>query len=362
VNYSYPIPPNSLISRFRPVFSRLVNHQNATVLALPYTGRTSHLRFISTNIDLQKKLGLSPAKDQLIWIEIDRTDYSYSQFLKELSISLSKDAIPAEDDYLTALSIHQQIAKLTSKYHLILIITLNWKNTLGLPDIDRFLALLQKSATTFPLNYLFSIDTSVLHASNILHPSSAIFEKVFCFPTFSAVETVHSLKRIYLSRNLPPDTEIISRGFTATGGIAGFFHSYINLGGDFLRHPSLNPMLTLLKSEISHLESLPSGLITPPALKLLSKNQSTHIAFGKLTLSKSPTSQEINLLLLFQSKINTPVTREEIAVNLWGKLSEEKYSDWAIDKSIYRLRKLLVSNEFRLITVKNLGYQLTDFV
>jgi len=361
MDFTYPIPKNSLISRFKPTFSRLSRHQNATLVALPYTGRTSLLRFISTRSDTQRLLGLDPRADRLIWLEIDRTDYSYSHFLKELAFSLSPETIPAEDDYLTSLFIHRQVVQQSSKHHLMLVITLNWKIIAALPDIDRFLVLLQKSAGPHPLNYLFSLDTTVFRAATSLHPSSAIFEKLFYFPTFSPAETVQSLKRLYLSKNLPFDTKIISRGFATTGGIAGFFHSLVNLGPDFLHHPSLNEMLTRLKSEINLSPELLTQLVTPQATRLVSTT-STQITLGSLLLDHPPTAQEINLLRLFQTKLNSPVSRDTIAACLWGNLSSAKYSDWAIDKAISRLRHLIVSKDFRLVTVKNLGYQLTNFI
>lgn len=66
----------------------------------------------------------------------------------------------------------------------------------------------------------------------------------------------------------------------------------------------------------------------------------------------------LTLLLIKQRKI---VTRDELAKKLWGGGWEEKYSDWAIDKLAFRLRKKLtqlgLKNEL-LKTVKRKGFLL----
>jgi len=362
VDYTFPIPKNSLISRFSPIFSRLTQNQNSTIVALPYTGRTSLLRFISNSPDTQKLLGLNPDAHRLLFIDTDRTDYSYSQFLKELAFCLSPDSLPPSDDYLTSVFIHQQVKELSRSAHLVFIITLNWQTINSLSDIDRFLSLLTKSATPHSVNYLWSIDTAVLRQITHPHPSSTLLEKLFYFPAFSPAETTHSLKRLCLSKNLSPKSAVLSHAQVLTGGIAGFFHSLINLGPQFINHPSLNPVITLLKSEVTQSPDLISFLTTPATLQLLNQITPTHIPFGNLTLNQNPTAQEINLLKLFESKLNSPVSRDDVAQVLWGQAWQQKYSDWALDKAVSRLRKLIIQGKFRLITVKNFGYQLTDFI
>ncbi|MFC1780115.1 winged helix-turn-helix domain-containing protein [Patescibacteria group bacterium] len=71
-------------------------------------------------------------------------------------------------------------------------------------------------------------------------------------------------------------------------------------------------------------------------------DQKTKTVFldGK-TLEKEPTSSEFKILnLLYKNKGNI-VNREELAQAIWGKHTIEKYSDWAIDRTISRIRKKL---------------------
>jgi hypothetical protein len=52
------------------------------------------------------------------------------------------------------------------------------------------------------------------------------------------------------------------------------------------------------------------------------------------------------------------ISREEVAEIIWGEASFEKFSDWAIDKTISRLRKkvALADPNFSIKTVKSKGY------
>ncbi|MGI5825853.1 MAG: winged helix-turn-helix domain-containing protein [Patescibacteria group bacterium] len=72
-------------------------------------------------------------------------------------------------------------------------------------------------------------------------------------------------------------------------------------------------------------------------------------------------ARDYKLLASFSRNPGRIVSRDEIAEILWDKLSYDKYSDWAIDRAIFSLRKKLtgfgVSPDV-LQTVKGLGYRL----
>lgn len=70
--------------------------------------------------------------------------------------------------------------------------------------------------------------------------------------------------------------------------------------------------------------------------------------------------KELSVLVLFLSKPNTPLTRDEIAIAIWPKNTETHFSSWAIDQLVKRLRDRLVSLKLShtLITsVRGVGYE-----
>lgn len=89
---------------------------------------------------------------------------------------------------------------------------------------------------------------------------------------------------------------------------------------------------------------------------------------GELLINGYPpkekiTLQEYHLLVSFLKNPNKVLSRDEIALALWGKDSDEKYSDWAIDQFISQLRKKLEKLGLpanKLQTIRNRGYRLTE--
>lgn len=67
--------------------------------------------------------------------------------------------------------------------------------------------------------------------------------------------------------------------------------------------------------------------------------------------------REFELLSLFVQKVNKVVSRDDVADILWKSQSVKKYSDWAIDQTISRLRKKLPDTVV-IKTVKGRGFKL----
>jgi DNA-binding winged helix-turn-helix (wHTH) protein len=85
-----------------------------------------------------------------------------------------------------------------------------------------------------------------------------------------------------------------------------------------------------------------------------------NVYLGSINLKYTFTKQEYTTLrLLLQKRV--VVTRDEIANILWGEECEEKFSVWAIEQVIMRIRKKLddIGSDSKLIkTVRNIGYKI----
>ncbi len=349
-DYSSPLPKERLIARFKHVFEKLNVGQSATLLALPFTGRTSNLRYLANN-----KLFLDK---NVAFFDIDKTTGTYESFISELIFSISgQDPKSYQDAYLLNKELFGLIAEITKKSEIILILTLNEKALPILNEIDQLIAQSQKAATKFPLTILWSIDSLVYRKYVKIHPSSTFGQNLSYFPTFNSEETEYSIKRISVSKSMDLKREKVNKSFETTGGIAGLFHSFVaeeNLWDSSL----VQQILKILSLEIEAKKSIIDKLISPSGIKLIKDHLNESYSYKSVNLLVSPRAQEINLLKLFLEKDEEPVSRDEIAQILWGKAWNSKYSDWAIDKAISRLRKNIKDNEIKIVTVKNLGYQL----
>ncbi|OGG02785.1 hypothetical protein A2W14_06695 [Candidatus Gottesmanbacteria bacterium RBG_16_37_8] len=89
-------------------------------------------------------------------------------------------------------------------------------------------------------------------------------------------------------------------------------------------------------------------------------NKKQKLYFGDIDLTRKLSKTEYKiLLLLFELKGKT-ITRDQIAQAIWDKDEIDKYSDWAIDKTISRLRLKLnaISFSHQLVTQKKSGFYL----
>ncbi len=74
------------------------------------------------------------------------------------------------------------------------------------------------------------------------------------------------------------------------------------------------------------------------------------------------TRLERTVLDYLRSHANKLVTREAIAESMWGKDSEEKYSDWAIDQTLHKIREKIKESKasYEIQTKKGEGFILVD--
>jgi len=84
------------------------------------------------------------------------------------------------------------------------------------------------------------------------------------------------------------------------------------------------------------------------------------ILINSLPIKEKISLQEYHLLNTFLKKKGLVLSRDQIAQALWGKDFEEKYSDWAIDQAISKLRSKLEKlgiPSSKLQTIRNRGYR-----
>ncbi len=83
------------------------------------------------------------------------------------------------------------------------------------------------------------------------------------------------------------------------------------------------------------------------------------VRFNNEAVDEYFTRQEYSILSLFLQKADSIVTRDDIGAILWGEDSYQKYSDWAIDQLISKLRKKIknVGSNAKILTLRGRGYK-----
>jgi hypothetical protein len=100
-------------------------------------------------------------------------------------------------------------------------------------------------------------------------------------------------------------------------------------------------------------------LISPHVIARMNSMKGKY--FGSL-VSKGFTQTEADVFQLLFDSIDSVVSREDIGHAVWGEGFLEKYSDWAIDQTIYRIRKKLkaIHAEYKIIAKKGRGFILLN--
>jgi hypothetical protein len=94
--------------------------------------------------------------------------------------------------------------------------------------------------------------------------------------------------------------------------------------------------------------------------KRIDLDQSTGaIRFNNKPVDEHFTRQEYSILVLFLQKPDSVLTRDDIGAVLWGEDNYQKYSDWAIDQLMSKLRKRLkdIRSTARILTLRKRGYK-----
>ena len=134
----------------------------------------------------------------------------------------------------------------------------------------------------------------------------------------------------------------------------------VNLGLLLKRDSSLEPFCQLLKETIEN--QIDKEVIVPTyGTNGLEYDQGNGtILIHGVPVEEKFTRQEYSILAIFLQDSNKLKTRDDIGEALWGKNSYEKYSDWAIDQLISKLRKKLktLSIKTEIVTIRGRGYKL----
>ena len=121
---------------------------------------------------------------------------------------------------------------------------------------------------------------------------------------------------------------------------------------NFIDKQTKSVFITLLRDYVVEQKKLTTNLTM--------KNNILHI--NDIPLDKLLSRKEYRIFKFFLEHQNELIARDILAEQIWLTNSQEKYSDWAIDQLIARVRKRineLAIGFFQIHSVRGKGYQLT---
>lgn len=414
-DFYYPLPKKKLIERYKTLFDVIKKRQSGCFIGLPQSAKSGYLRFLLEEKKIIRKLLPSWDKThKVLYFEpIPLITNNPYHWLFQLSIKLASFDnrylhIKTKDPSIILTNIQEYILRLDkNKEHLTIILAKAnvWERLTK--EAGYALRAIWDTARKPPHNpcsfifLLYSKSPSLDSLSEFYKPLDPVLnENLMYFRTLDKSETAYTIDRLASFYNLKITQSIKKRIFELTGGYYRLIQNTINILNAIKTEKfSLKLIQELGKDKVNlndigiFWESLTEGQKTEliKSVKGASNNvksNSTLIKIGILTKENKICSEWINRYILekryaktfedieviknlfkgkeyfvltyFLKKESEVVTRDEIARILWGNKENEKYSNWAIDKTVSRIRHKLAANNTAcsIITIKKQGYVL----
>jgi hypothetical protein len=382
MDYSFPLPPKMLHRRYDPVFNSFNKGLSVTLIGLPQSARSGYLKFI---LEYDKRFlseFINPEIFHFLLIEdpaitADQLIHSLAAQILALNIlpppsaSLLENRLRIHDPHLTLVTLKSLLTQIYPAHKFVITLYAAEKILNNNPQTVNFLQNLwnlNRNQPNSQINLSFIGSPLLLELKNhphLLPLRPALEENTVYFPLFSPVELSYLKKRLQFLSGNPIPANIHKLASRLSAGHTVLYRLLAQLPLNELvslshnrHHPSVDSLLTeiwsgipaLIKQDWHKTYRFYMPLLPPPAhnSELITPNLAVPVL----------TAQQKLLFNYLNTRIGQIVTRDEIAQILWGKLWQQKYSDWAIDQSVSKLKKKLISSGLSLLVIRNRGYQL----
>jgi hypothetical protein len=377
------------------VFSPILSHAAVTIISPPLVGLTFVVRLIIRNISV-----LLPVHTKIInktlflWVDVSGTvDDTIESLVEELNYYLTCHALTPinkvsgwrgiekaievllHKDFEKILFIVEDAHLLTSMYSTIP--QKLRKINLSFPTEVQFVFLTEEELGDQEVLRRYLKDLFPLYVSNIHYMPllpSAEFRRLLEFRAHEVDLKIPSKdfnKIISISANHPAFMRILLREYKKSGKVleGDVLLNNIEIKNLFLKTWnafSKNTQESILKDQNYSNEFFEkTGLkknnrwFSNYFIKFVTKMHSTKDYIQSNEALSLLTWQESQVYDYLQKNKGKIVSREDIAKMMWGELWNEKYSDWAIEQVISKMRKKVGFDKQVVIkTVPKLGYKL----
>jgi hypothetical protein len=383
VDFTYPLSSQNLHTRYDPVFAALKKGLSVNLIGLPLSARSGYLKFILEYDRNFLRTFIDP--ETYHFVILDNPDLSADQLVASLAAQIiAQNFVPNQlkqelenrlkiaDPHLTLISIKSALSAVYPAKKLVIILYETEKILKDRPQSITFLAQIWNHNRNQPhsqVSFIF-IGSPLLLETKLNPPwlpiRPALEEQTVFFPLFDHQELTYLRHRLeFLSRNSIPNAihkiaARLSAGHTVLYRLLSHLSlSELNQLSVTHSHPAVSGILSEIWAGFPYLTRQNYRPGCEYFIPLLPPPIHTTEVISPTTSLPSLTSQQKLIFDFLSSRPGLVVNREEVAHCLWGKLWQEKYSDWAIDQAVSKLKKKLIGSRFSLLTLRNRGYQLT---
>lgn len=387
--YRYPLPVTVYILLAKKLYSPLIYGENSILVCPPLYGRDHNVNFMWERInDRDEVLGIhidrfSFANIQLAHPE-EKTDFIWISQM-EHALAISKGKLATFDEF--AKKLKDVVADGREPVFFV-----NIPDTLDDDHFVRFLELAQKTYYIAPsrIHFLLVFDKKWNEADffTLIAPFRSLFQNITFLAEYHDEEVEYLLKYFCRKWNYPLKPKILNFMVEQAGGILLLAKAALRIAvknklktfkeverrittnPDFLLQLKfflgiLTPIQQHLLSQLAQREEIiderelihlvQMGLVRPSPAgfrirsqaveKFLSgKRQSKEQLQAVISDSEVFSKREKRLLFELLNASGSIITRDQAADFLWREKKYDKFSDWALDQTVSRVRKKIARN------------------
>lgn len=387
--YRYPLPDSTYQALAKKLYSPLIYGENSCLVCPPLYGRDHNTNYMWERVtDREEVLGIHSERFSFAHIQLvhpeEKADRTWiAQF--EHSLAIAKSKLDTFDEFAYKLKNHVAEGREP-------VFFVNIPETLADDQFVRFLELAQKTYYVAPsrIHFLLVLDMKWDEADffTLISPFRSLFQNVTFLPEYHDQEVEHLLKYFCRKWNYPLSPKILTYIVDQAGGVLLLAKAVLRIAvknklrtfKEVEQKISINPefllqvkfllgILTSLQQsllsqlaqreeiiderELIHLVQM--GLVRPSPAgfrirsqaveKFLSgKRQSKEQLQAVIRDSEVFSKREKRLLFELLNASGSIITRDQAADFLWREKKYDKFSDWALDQTVSRVRKKIARN------------------
>lgn len=399
----YPLPKEKLVERFRPLTDLILNRQSGVFVGLPKSAKSGYLRFLlEEKLILAEMLGARHSKEILVYLRLSPVcEPNNREWLITLLSELYKFrgnmfSFPSHSVADLHVLLLDEIRRLHSEdIHITLLLDKydHWKEA-SKAEVESIKSIYECCRTvphqavslvllTYGYNPVNTDDNDFLAALN-----SPFSENTLYFPVLDLEEFGYSSERVSQLYPAEGGTPDVSKLYRQYGGIYPYLLNHQKLLHNCAGHLTLENQLGNISETIWNsfnstqkrvlINNVAGRSGSDPELERLGilssegelKSAELLSYLKKLIKQDFEEDNDLKIFTETESRVfksllqdkGKPLSRERIAELVWGAEYALKYSEWAIDKVISRIREKIVSQKlpYVIITQKGYGYAVNE--
>lgn len=374
-----PLPKESLIKRFSPIFEVFKRGQSATIIGLPYCGKGGFFKsIVETNKDIYNQM-TSGYVFHFIFLDLytgEKTLKNLRRYILERFTQNQPGNVKTTN--ITFSKIKNFVKNFKTNERLIFVIFGITEYSQESPEIIKVFKELYylHFQPIAKICFLFPGDPMILNHPKLYEIQPLIQQNIFFFNALTNIEIEYTRKRLELIDNIKIDNTTHLKISQLSGNHYYLYKSIAKAYSlrnvelkldDIKSNPQIRELLkNIYEKSISVLQKKENILNNHILIETGLVNSTGFLSplfpidvNDNFEQNTQLTPQELLVFEYLNENIKKIIPKEKLAKIIWGNNWPDQYSEQALDKLISRLKSKLEQTKFKITVVRKRGIRLT---